>query len=501
MMSQNTEDVLMTDVQDKSSDAKTTRFPTKRPSPPTPSGHEEPQETERSKYPCSKAAENIDGELENQLSEAREGAKDFEHRFNEARDLNTNLQVAFTISQNESIELKKKIKTLQNESTELKKKYKTLQNGHDVIHEQRTAQLLSDVEGRRKQADSNTQIALLKVQELSEELQKCKDELFNLQPPNPVADTHISAEWDALCSSITTWIDDQSGGVEDLRTRFRELNSNKKCSKALAKYWGEDRQLIANHYSQSSNILDEILRYNIHCFLEAEVFDDRVYMVGLSTSEAKLLLKIEREMAKLEPRRDPSYIGLWRSEALAALSSTAGFSTFLEKDTQKIRQEASEILEPLLQRRARGAMSAFDRDIIMPAIRLASTLRQSTAKYHFVFRVVSNKHEEKPPALQKPGNRLLLYKSDLEDIDVLDVGSRITLKKGRNYEEASDGSIAESILVVHPALYRETPTERILVSRQLVLAKLLKPPQRRGQARDVEENRGWFDKLGLKFTS
>ncbi|CAD6583886.1 MAG: hypothetical protein ASARMPRED_001540 [Alectoria sarmentosa] len=341
----------------------------------------------------------------------------------------TNLQVAYTISQNESIELKKKIKTLQNESIELKKNYKARQNERDVIHEQRTAQLLSGVEGRRKQADANAHIALLKVQELSEELQKCKDELFNLQPPNPVADTHISAEWDALCSSITTWIDDQSGGVEDLRTQLRELSANNKLSKALAEYWGEDRQLIANHYSQSSNILDEILRYNIHCFLEATVFDDRVYM---------------------------------------------------------IRQEASEILEPLLQRRASSAMSTFDRDIIMPAIRLASTLRQSTANYHFVFRVASNKHEENRPALRKPGIGLQLYKSDLEAIDVLDVGSGITLKKGRNYEEASDGRIANSILVVHPALYRESATERIL---------------RRGQARDVEGSKGLFDKLGLKFTS
>ncbi|CAD6567999.1 MAG: hypothetical protein ASARMPREDX12_001036 [Alectoria sarmentosa] len=399
----------------------------------------------------------------------------------------TNLQVAYTISQNESIELKKN--------------YKARQNERDVIHEQRTAQLLSGVEGRRKQADANAHIALLKVQELSEELQKCKDELFNLQPPNPVADTHISAEWDALCSSITTWIDDQSGGVEDLRTQLRELSANNKLSKALAEYWGEDRQLIANHYSQSSNILDEILRYNIHCFLEATVFDDRVYMVGLSRPEARLLFKIEREMAKLEPRRDPSDIGLWRSEALAALSSSAGFSTSLRENAQKIRQEASEILEPLLQRRASSAMSTFDRDIIMPAIRLASTLRQSTANYHFVFRVASNKHEENRPALRKPGIGLQLYKSDLEAIDVLDVGSGITLKKGRNYEEASDGRIANSILVVHPALYRESATERILVSRQLVLAELLKPPQRRGQARDVEGSRGLFDKLGLKFTS
>ena len=445
------------------------------------------------------------------------------------RDLNTNLQVAYTISQNESNELKKKYETLQYESTELKKKYKTLQHERNVFLEQKTAQSIA-VEGRRKQADANTQIALLKVQELSEELQKCKDELFNLQPPNPVADTHISAEWDTLCSSITTWIDDQSGGVEDLRTRLRELNATEKLNEAITKYWGEDRQLIANHYSQSSNILDEILRYNIHCFLEAKVFDDGVYMVGILPSEANVLLLIEREMAKLKPRRgkklfflsyssqfatpssshyvitsarpDPSNIGFWRSEALAALSSNADFSTFQKEDVQKISQEASEILSPLLPRRAHGAMSAFDRDIIMPAVRLASTLRQSTAKYQFVFHVAPNKYEKMRPALRKPGTRAPLYKSDLQDTDVLDVRSKITLKRGRNYEEASDKSIADAILVVHPALYRESSaSEQILVGRQLVLAELAKPPLRRGQARDVEESRGLFDKLGLKFTS
>ena len=222
--------------------------------------------------------------------------------------MNTNLQVAYTISQNELIELKKKKKTLQNE--------------RDVNHEQRTAQLISDIEGRRKQADANTQIALLKVQELSEELQKCKDELFNLQPPNPVADTHISAEWNALCSSITTWIDDQSGGIEDLRIQLRELNANDQYSKALAKYWGDDRQFIANHFSQSSSILDEILRYNIHCFLEAKVFDDRVYMVGIPPSEAKLLLTIEREMAKLEPRRGKKVFSLSHWSQFAPPSSS-----------------------------------------------------------------------------------------------------------------------------------------------------------------------------------
>lgn len=159
-----------------------------------------------------------------------------------------------------------------------------------------------DAEGRKKQAEANTQIALIRVEDISEELRKCKDELFNLQPPNQVADTQIGAEWEALCSSITTWIDDQSGGIGDLRCRLIELKG-KELSKSFDEYWGEDRQLIANAYSKTSNILDELLRYNIHCLLEDRVFDDRVYMVGLRSSDAELLHVIEQNLGKLEPQR------------------------------------------------------------------------------------------------------------------------------------------------------------------------------------------------------
>ena len=51
-------------------------------------------------------------------------------------------------------------------------------------------------------------------------------------------------------------------------------------------------------------------------------------------------------------------------------------------------------------------MSAFHRDIIMPAIRLASILRQSTANSHFVFRVASNKTRGKATGVAKTGEPL-----------------------------------------------------------------------------------------------
>ena len=464
---------------------------------------------EKPTSPDRKTAEAMVDRLKYELPEAREEVESLgliqqrahmsEH---ETQDLYTSLQVAYTNSQAEVKELKKR---------------------YNALHKSTTAQL-QKVEGRKKQAEVNTQMALMRVEELSEELQQCKDELFNLQPPNQVADTQIGAEWETLCSGITSWIDNQSGGIEDLRTQLRDLKAETELSEALDQYWGEDRQLLANHYSIQPNIFEELIRYNIHRLLEDRIFHDRVYMVGLHQTEAKTLHTIERLMATMTPPRgkkqhlpvtrlrllpptisisinvnlsDPSSIGLWRSEALLTLSSTPSYERLRDEAAQRISQEASDFLEPLLPRRKHGAMSVFHREVTLPAIKLASTMRQSTATYRFVFRVAPNKYAEERPPLPRPGGASRLYKADLEDMDVLDVGSNIMLKKGRDYEEANDGSIAESILVVHPALHRVGPTEGIALSKQVVLANLFKPPLRRGQARDVESSRGL---LGFMFS-
>ena len=74
---------------------------------------------------------------------------------------------------------------------------KELKKRYNALHKSTTAQLVN-VEGRRKQAEVNTQMALMRVEELSEELQQCED------APSQVADTHIDAEWETLCSSITS---------------------------------------------------------------------------------------------------------------------------------------------------------------------------------------------------------------------------------------------------------------------------------------------------------
>lgn len=190
---------------------------------------------------------------------------------------------------------------LDNEFKDLEKKYASLEEEH----EKTSAQKL-DIEEGKKEAEEKLKSASIKIRDVSEELQKCKDELFGLQPPDSVTDTDVIKEWEALCSSIVFWIDNESGGIEDLQSQLIELSDKQKFNERLDEYWGKDRQLIANYYSKNfkdSTICDNLLRYNIHRLLEDRVFDDLVYMVGIYPSTAELLRTIEKIMAEMKPPR------------------------------------------------------------------------------------------------------------------------------------------------------------------------------------------------------
>lgn len=143
----------------------------------------------------------------------------------------------------------------------------------------------------------------LKLQAKEEELQKCKDELFDLQPPSQISDIQIGNEWEMLCGNITRWIDDQAGGMGSLYSELKRLRQLDQFTKTIAFYWGDDRQELARHANRYPNIIDVLIRYNIHCLLEERVFDESVYMFGLQRKSAELLTMIENQMSALEPRR------------------------------------------------------------------------------------------------------------------------------------------------------------------------------------------------------
>ena len=166
-----------------------------------------------------------------------------------------------------------------------------------------TATELEQLRAENAKMQENARKTHLKLQAKEEELKKCKDELFDLQPPSQVSDAQIGNEWERLCGNITRWIDDQAGGTGSLYSELKRLRETNKFNDTLALYWGDDRQELANHTSRDPYVIDVLIRYNIHCLLEERVFDKSVFMFGLRRKSAELLARIEKQMDALEPPR------------------------------------------------------------------------------------------------------------------------------------------------------------------------------------------------------
>ena len=173
---------------------------------------------------------------------------------------------------------------------------------YDQFYKTTTCQL-EELRAEHAEVEAIARKTYLKLQAKEEELKKCKDELFDLQPPSQISDAQIDNEWQRLCGNITRWIDDQAGGTGSLYSELKRLTQMDEFDETLALYWGNDRQELAQHAVRYPYITDGLIRYNIHCLLEERVFDESVYMFGLRRRSAKLLTMIEKQMDALEPRR------------------------------------------------------------------------------------------------------------------------------------------------------------------------------------------------------
>ncbi len=199
----------------------------------------------------------------------------------------------------ENQSLREGLKSTESEAKEILHKK---DDEYNQFYKTTTAQL-EKLRAEKAEVDETARKTHLKLQAREEELQKCKDELFDLQPPSQISDAQIGNEWERLCGNITRWIDDQAGGMGSLYSELKRLRQMDKFNDTVALYWGDDRQELAHHASRYPYIMDVLIRYNIHCLLEEKVFSERVYMFGLGYRSAELLTMIEKQMNALEPRR------------------------------------------------------------------------------------------------------------------------------------------------------------------------------------------------------
>ncbi len=199
----------------------------------------------------------------------------------------------------ENQSLREGLKYRESEASEILRKEN---DKYNQLYETTTTQL-EKLRAEKAKVEEVARKTHLKLQAKEEELQKCKDELFDLQPPSQISDVQIGNEWERLCGNITRWIDDQAGGMGSLYSELKRLRQMDEFTDTVALYWGDDRQELAHHANRYPYITDVLIRYNIHCLLEKRIFDESVYMFGLRHRSAELLTMIEKQMNALDPPR------------------------------------------------------------------------------------------------------------------------------------------------------------------------------------------------------
>ena len=126
-----------------------------------------------------------------------------------------------------------------------------------------------------------------------QQLSDCRDDLYRLQPTTQIPDSSILADFESLCQLITGWIE---GEISRFERAHKPVSSDIIFAPGLYKH--------AIRYMQTCPHLGEyIVRYTIHRQLRNKMFNDEVYLLGLTEADKILLRSAEEGMATLQPRK------------------------------------------------------------------------------------------------------------------------------------------------------------------------------------------------------
>lgn len=144
----------------------------------------------------------------------------------------------------------------------------------------------------------------LEAEGFREEMSRCKDALFSLQPQEQIPDSQISREWEALCDQISRWVDDEISTEATLKALLRKADEARQFTGIVAEFWNDDVQRLAARYPGS---LDDLFQFQIHRLLEDRLFKDSIYLVTLNSNQAKLLRSLEVSLSNLKPERGKTH--------------------------------------------------------------------------------------------------------------------------------------------------------------------------------------------------
>ena len=141
------------------------------------------------------------------------------------------------------------------------------------------------------------------VNDLSNNLTECKDDLLRLQPTSQVSDNEISEQYANLDQQIAGWVDDKTDDTQLLEDQIEKIRSVDDLPNFFQNYMSSDYLKLAKKFPESQPLL---IRYLIHRCLGTFILSNEIYLFGLDARNIALLQGMEEGMKLLEPHRGKS---------------------------------------------------------------------------------------------------------------------------------------------------------------------------------------------------
>ena len=346
-----------------------------------------------------------------------------------------------------------------------------------------------DANGEREDLEGNNRKLQKQIQDLQSSLTECKDDLLRMQPSNQIADSEIGDRYSNLAQQITSWVDDQTEDSEALEERFSSVSRGGLEIDPILNMYIENRhvKLIQDH----PDALPLVVQYLIHRCLEQYVMGNGIYFYGLDIRNIGLLQEVEAGMKLLEPRRgkhetlscqsksddiDGVTLRRWRSETLAGLSRSKDFATARQQQGQTLAKTlyfalARLLRGPKMQVNDEG-WEELHKQIILPAIELATAMRLSTTDYEVVSRNGGDRDDQ-----------VIVHHNEIPHYQMVDNASHKIVRPDSALRLGEEGRIGTELLTVTPALMRtkNDGVHRVVISKPTILVKLDEPMGKRSK--------------------
>ena len=136
---------------------------------------------------------------------------------------------------------------------------------------------------REEQRESKQKVEeLLTTQAaLRQDLQHCKNDLFQLQPPNQVSDTEIAARFKELSQAISLWVDEVLTYIDSISQDQDKTTTYTNISQLLCDYSYKIDLETCQQIKELPNLAEFLLQRTIFAHLQQSFFDEYQTIVGM----------------------------------------------------------------------------------------------------------------------------------------------------------------------------------------------------------------------------